>query len=138
MRAAVAKWRDVTGRGLPYLVIETDGIVRGFAYAAPYRARSAYRHSLENSIYIDSTATRQGLGRALLNELLERCAALGYRQVVAVIGDSANLASIGLHAKLGFHRIGVLTAIGFKFGRWVDSVIMQRTLGPGDSSLPGA
>ena len=132
------RWRDLTGPGLPYLVVETEGIVRGFAYAGLYRHRSAYRYSVEDSIYVDPGATRRGLGRALLGELIERCTALGYRQIVAVIGDSANVSSIGLHAHLGFQRVGVLHAIGFKFGRLVDSVIMQRRLGPGDSVLPKA
>jgi L-amino acid N-acyltransferase YncA len=126
----------VVERALPYLVAELEGIVRGFAYAAPYRARPAYRFSVENSVYVEPTATRLGLGRKLLDAVVTRCTALGYRQMVAVIGDSANAGSIGLHAALGFRQAGVLRATGFKHGRWVDTVIMQRQLGDGDATLP--
>jgi phosphinothricin acetyltransferase len=126
---------DVVGRGLPYLVAELDGLVLGYGYAAPYRARSAYRFTVENSIYVAADARGQGVGRAVLAAVIARCAELGYRQMVAVIGDSANAASIGLHAALGFKPAGLLPAVGFKFGRWVDSVLMQRALGEG-SALP--
>jgi len=122
--------------GLPYRVAEWDGAVKGFAYAGPYRNRPAYRYSLENSVYVAADALGRGLGRRLLGDLIERCTALGYRQMVAVIGDSANEASITLHARLGFETAGVQKSIGFKFGRWVDSVIMQRPLGEGDRTLP--
>lgn len=128
--------RDVLGRGLPYLAAEIDGIVAGYAYAGPYRLRTAYRFTVEDSIYIDPRFTGHGLGRALLTAVIARCTAAGCRQMVAVIGDSGNGASIGLHRRLGFEPVGVLKSVGFKFGRWVDSVLMQRTLGPGDGTLP--
>lgn len=127
---------DLIARGLPYLVAELDGQVAGFAYAGPYRARSAYRYTVEDSVYVDHRALRRGVGRALLRVLIERCAALGYRQMVAVIGDSGNDSSIGAHAAMGFQVAGRLPAIGFKLGRWVDSVLMQRPLGPGAAALP--
>ncbi len=127
---------DVLARGLPHLVGLLDGKVAGFAYAAPYRSRPAYRHTLEDSVYVDPAAARRGLGRALLDVLLASCAALGYRQIIAVIGDSGNLASIKLHEASGFVRVGLLPSVGFKHRRWVDSVLMQRALGPGDSIAP--
>lgn len=127
---------DVLARGLPYLVAEEDGVVVGYTYAAPYRARSAYRYAVENSVYVRNGTARHGLGRALLTELIARCERLGLRQIVAVIGDSANAASIGLHAALGFRMVGVLKDIGFKHGRWVDSVLMQRSIG--GEGLPDA
>jgi phosphinothricin acetyltransferase len=130
------RYRDVIGRGLPYLVAEYGAEIAGYGYCAPYRPRSAYRHTLEDSIYIRQDMTGRGLGKRLLEELLRRCEGLGYRQVVAVIGDSANQASIGVHAACGFMRVGTLRSVGFKFGRWVDSVFMQRPLGPGDGSPP--
>ncbi|MSO71845.1 MAG: N-acetyltransferase family protein [Alphaproteobacteria bacterium] len=102
------RWRDVVGRGLPYLVAEAGGAVVGFAYAAPYRTRSAYRYTLEDSVYVAAEATGRGHGRALLARLIERCTELGYRQMVAVIGDSGNAASIGLHNALGFTQTGRL------------------------------
>ncbi len=127
---------DVTGRGLPYLVAARERDVLGFGYCAPYRARSAYRYALEDSVYIREGNAGQGLGTKLLAELLARCEQLGYRQVIAVIGDSANAASIALHARFGFLRVGTLRSTGYKFGRWVDSVLMQRPLGPGDGTPP--
>ncbi|MFO1104762.1 MAG: N-acetyltransferase family protein [Amaricoccus sp.] len=128
---------EIVGRGLPYLVAERAGRVLGYAYAGPYRARSAYRFTLEDSIYLDPAAARQGIGRRLLERLIAEAAASGARQLVAVIGDSGNAASIALHARAGFAHVGMLRAVGFKFGRWVDTVEMQRPLGPGDASLPG-
>jgi L-amino acid N-acyltransferase YncA len=128
--------REVLGRGLPYFVAEGAKGVVGFSYAAPYRTRSAYRYTLEDSVYIAAEAIGQGHGRALLGRLVERCAELGYRQMVAVIGDSANAASIGLHQALGFAPAGRLAAVGFKRGRWIDSVLMQRALGPGSERPP--
>ena len=130
------RYQDVVGRGLPYLVAEYGAEVAGYGYCAPYRARSAYRYALEDSIYIRADMVGRGYGKALLNELIRGCEALGYRQVIAVIGDSANVASIGVHAACGFLRVGTLRSVGYKFGRWVDSVFMQRPLGPGDSSRP--
>ena len=119
---------DVLARGLPYLVAELDGRVAGYSYASPYRARPAYRFSIENSVYVDQARPRGGIGRALLAALIERCEQGDWRQMIAVIGDSANAPSIGLHAALGFRSVGVLQAVGFKHGRWVDSVLMQRSL----------
>jgi len=130
------RYRDVTGRGLPYLVAEYGIDIAGYGYCAPYRARSAYRYALEDSIYIRQDMTGRGVGKRLLEELVRQSEALGYRQLVAVIGDSANTASIGVHAACGFLRVGTLRSVGFKFGRWVDSVYMQRPLGPGDASRP--
>lgn len=127
---------DVLARGLPYLVAERDGHVIGYCYAGPFRPRVGYRFTLEDSIYIDAGETGRGLGRALLEPLLERCTELGYRQMVAVIGGRETVASIRLHEALGFTHVGVFSAVGFKFGRWIDTVLMQRTLGPGAASLP--
>lgn len=129
--------RDIQGRGLPYLVAERDGVVHGFAYAGPFRPRPAYRHTVEDSVYVAPEAVGQGIGRSLLGEVVRRCTALGLRQMVAVIGDSGNSASIRLHESLGFRRAATLRSVGFKFGRWVDSVIMQLGLGAGDDTLPG-
>ncbi len=123
-------------RGLPYLVAERRGRIVGFAYAGPYRTRTAYRHTVEDSVYVDHRALRQGIGRALLAALVERCTALGYRQMVAVIGDSGNESSIAAHQALGFSEVGLLSAVGYKLGRWVNCVIMQRALGPGSRTPP--
>jgi L-amino acid N-acyltransferase YncA len=128
--------RDILARGLPYLVAERSGRVLGYCYAGPYRTRSAYRFTVEDSIYINQTEAGRGLGRALLATLLDRCTELGYRQMVAVIGAGDTWPSIRLHAALGFTQAGVLPAVGFKFGRWVDIVLMQRALGPGKTSAP--
>lgn len=132
------RMRDVRSHGLPYLAAELDGGVRGFAYAAPYRDRSAYRHAVENSIYIAPEWTRRGIGAALLDALIQRCTECGARQMVAIIGDSANSASIALHSGMGFRLVGTLPSVGYKFGRWVDSVIMTRPLGAGDTTAPVA
>jgi len=126
----------VIERGFPYLVAEIGGDVVGYAYASPYRARPGYRFSVENSIYIRHGWEGRGIGRALLAPLIEQCTAMGMRLMVAVIGDSANHASIGLHKSLGFEMAGNLRSVGFKFGRWVDSVLMTRPLGDGDGTLP--
>ena len=130
------RYDEVRARKLPYLAAELDGAVAGYGYCAPYRARSAYRYALEDSVYVRHDAHGRGVGRALLAELIRACEALGYRQMVAIIGDSAHAASIGLHESQGFLRVGTLRAVGFKFGRWVDSVIMQRPLGAGDRTKP--
>jgi phosphinothricin acetyltransferase len=119
----------VLARELPYLVAEIGGKVAGYSYASPYRARRAYRFTIENSVYVDPARPRAGVGRALLAALIDRCERGDWRQMIAVIGDSANAASIGLHAALGFRHAGTLHAVGFKFGRWIDSVLMQRALG---------
>ena len=130
------RYRDVVQRGLPYLVVEYGLEVVGYGYCSPYRTRSAYRYVLEDSIYVRHDMAGRGIGKRLLEELIRRCAGLGYRQIIAVIGDSANAASIGVHAACGFLRVGTLRSVGFKFGRWVDSVYMQRPLGAGDASRP--
>jgi L-amino acid N-acyltransferase YncA len=127
---------DVVERGLPYLVAVQDGAVLGYGYCTLFRARSAYRYSLEDSIYVRDDSLGKGIGSRLLAEVLARCERLDYRQVIAVIGDSANAASIALHARHGFVRVGTLRSSGFKLGRWVDSVYMQRPLGPGDGAPP--
>jgi phosphinothricin acetyltransferase len=128
--------RAVVDGGYPYFVAEQGGRVVGYAYASAYRPRPAYRNTVENSVYVRPGCERQGIGRVLLKALLEACERSGFRQVVAVIGDSANEASIGLHRHLGFRMAGTLQSAGFKFGRWIDIVLMQRALGPGDGALP--
>jgi phosphinothricin acetyltransferase len=120
----------------PYLVAETNGRIAGYAYAGPYRPRPAYRFTVENSVYLLPASHRRGIGLALLNELITQCAARGYRQMIAVIGDSANVASIGVHARAGFDMIGTHPNVGFKFGRWLDTVMMQRALGAGGRTTP--
>ncbi|MSP80458.1 MAG: GNAT family N-acetyltransferase [Rhodospirillales bacterium] len=131
-----ARWQNVVARGLPFRVLEADGKIAGFAYAAPYRARVAYRFSVEDSVYVVPEAAGRGYGRMLLADIITACATAGMRQMVAVIGDSANAASIGLHQQLGFRQVGTLVAAGFKLGRWVDSVLMQRSLGEADTTPP--
>ncbi len=127
---------EILARGLPYLVAEQSERVLGYCYASLYRTRSAYRFAVEDSIYIDQGELGRGIGRALLSELIEQCTPRGYRQMVAVIGGSDQWPSIRLHAALGFARVGVIPAIGFKFGAWVDTVLMQRALGEGAGTLP--
>ncbi len=130
------RFDEVAAKGLPYLVAERNGGVVGYGYCTLFRTRSAYRFTLEDSIYIKNGLQGNGIGKALLTGLIERCTALGYRQMIAVIGDSANAGSIGLHASQGFLRAGMLRSSGFKFGRWVDTVTMQLALGEGDGTLP--
>jgi phosphinothricin acetyltransferase len=132
------RFADVRARGLPYLAAEADGRVVGYAYAAPYRSRPAYRHTVEDSVYVDRAAAGRGIGRRLLEQLVAEATALGHRQMIAVIGDSGNRASIALHEACGFERVGLLPSVGFKLGRWVDSVLMQRPLGAGHATLPSA
>jgi L-amino acid N-acyltransferase YncA len=132
----VRRHGDVRARQLPYLVALRGDRLVGYAYASPFRTRIAYRFTVEDSIYLAPDAVGQGIGRTLLAEVIERCTALGMRQMIAVIGDSGNAASIALHRALGFASPLVLHSVGFKFGRWVDSVMMQRRLGPGDTTLP--
>ena len=127
----------VTELGLPYLVAELDGRIAGFAYVAPYRTRPAYRYTVEDSIYVHRDAVGSGVGSALLPRLIAACEAAGCRQMLAVIGDSENRPSINLHRKFGFSQAGLLPAVGWKFGRWVDSVLMQRPVGPGATQPPG-
>ncbi len=130
------RMRALVDADFPYLVGEKDGRVLGYAYAGAYRPRPAYRNSVENSVYVSPDAHRLGVGKALLAELIEIATAKGFRQMIAVIGDSGNAGSIGLHRALGFTYCGVIHSVGYKHGRWLDSVIMQRALGPGDTAPP--
>ena len=126
----------ITEKGFPYLVAEVDDRVMGYAYASSYRPRPGYRYTVENSIYVDKNARGSGIGRLLMEELVRQCEAVGYRQMVAVIGDSNNHTSIDFHKRMGFTHAGTISSIGFKFGRWMDSVIMQLPLGESDETLP--
>ena len=130
------RFSAITDAGYPYFVAELDGRVVGYAYANAYRTRPGYRFTVENSIYLAPDAQGKGIGRALLAALIEACTAKGYRLMVAVIGDSANFASIRLHRSAGFTFCGTIHSVGYKFGRWLDSVIMELPLGDGDSSVP--
>ena len=127
---------DVAARGLPYLVLEEDGQVLGFAYCQWFKPRPAYRFSAEDSIYLHPQACGRGLGRLLLAALADAAHQAGLRKLIAVIGDSANTASIGVHRAIGFEPAGVIRACGWKFGRWLDIVLMEKTLGDGDRSAP--
>lgn len=120
----------------PYLVATIEGHVVGYAYAGPYRPRPAYRFTVENSVYLARASHRRGIGKLLLTELIVQSEARGYRQMIAVIGDSANAASVALHSRTGFQMIGTHPNVGFKFGRWLDTVMMQRALGPGATTVP--
>jgi L-amino acid N-acyltransferase YncA len=130
------RYETLRAGGYPYLVAELDGDVVGYAYAGPYRARPAYRWSLEDSIYVAPQAQRRGIGSALLARLLAEAEAGGFRQMLAVIGDSANTGSVELHRAAGFRLIGTFENVGFKFGRWLDTVLMQRELGRGATAAP--
>ena len=123
--------------GYPYLVAEWSGRVAGYAYAGPYRARPAYRYTAEDSVYVADWARRQGLARALVSRLIETCTACGFRQMIAIIGDSRHQASIDLHHALGFEMVGTIKDVGYKFDRWLDTAVMQRPLGKGASAPPG-
>ena len=123
-------------QNLPYLVAEYNKEIRGFSYASPFRKRIAYRYVIEDSVYVSENSLRLGIGSDLLSSLIDRCTLLGFRQMIAVIGDSDNQASIRLHAKHGFIETGSMPAVGFKFGRWVDSIRMQKPLGDGDKTSP--
>jgi L-amino acid N-acyltransferase YncA len=127
---------ELLDNGYPYLAAEADGELAGYAYAGPYRARPAYRLTVENSVYVAPHSHRRGIGRALLKALIEAAEAGGFRQMIAVIGDSEQTASVALHAALGFAYIGTIPNVGFKFGRWLDSVLMQRALGEGSTTDP--
>ncbi len=136
-QAEMARRRDdVLGKGLPWLVAERGGVVLGYAYANHFRPRRAYRFCLEDSIYLADAARGQGVGTLLLAELVSRCEAAGARQMLAVIGDSANAGSIGVHRALGFEHTGILRSAGWKFDRWLDVVLMQKPLGLGDTGAP--
>ena len=133
------RWSVIRDLGLPYIVAidNTSNVVLGYAYAGPYRTRPAYRHSVENSVYVAPDAHRRGIGGSLLRRVIDECEALGWvRQMIAVIGNSANDASITLHQRHGFQPVGVFQSVGFKHGGWVDTVLMQRVIGDGDNSLP--
>lgn len=123
-----ARHDAIVAAGLPYLVATCDGAVAGYAYAGPYRPRPAYRFTVEDSVYLAAGMQGRGIGRTLLATLIAACTKAGRRQMIAIIGDSANSASIGLHAALGFRHVGTLTDVGYKHGRWLDSVVMQRAL----------
>ncbi len=127
---------SVFADGFPYLVAEIDGQLLGFAYASKYRPRSAYQYCCESSVYVKNNAQRKGIGYSLLAELIERCRAMGLRRMVAIIGDSANNASICLHKKAGFEHVGIIPNCGFKRNKWLDQVIMQRPIDPGDTMTP--
>ena len=131
-----ARWQRVASRGLPYLVATKGKRVVGYAYASPFRERSGYRYTIEDSVYVAEDFRGRDVGNELMTELIERCIALGFRQMIAVIGDSTNASSLALHSRHGFFVVGALSSTCFKFGRWVDAVLMQRILGVGDDSLP--
>ena len=120
---------EVVGHGLPFVVAELEGLVVGYAYAGPYRPRPAYRFTVEDSVYIQKDRRGKGIGRLLLDAVLRSCEQAGAKQMIAIIGDSQNTASIRLHANAGFEHVGVLRNVGLKFGRWLDTVIMQKSLG---------
>ena len=122
------RWSEVTERGLPWLVAEDSGAIAGYAYAAPYRARPAYRYTVEDSVYVRVDRLGTGLGKQLLPALITATRGCGIHQMIAVVGDSANHASIHLHRRFGFHDAGLLKDVGFKFGRWLDTVLLQRSL----------
>jgi L-amino acid N-acyltransferase YncA len=126
----------IQGAGLPYLVAELQGDIVGYVYATVYRPRPAYRHTVEDSVYVAEEFQSKGVGRALLSTLIERCEAGDWRQMIAVIGGGHNMGSIALHSRLGFQQVGTLKAVGFKLGQWVDTVLMQRALGRADRSMP--
>ena len=130
--------RTLLDGGYPYVVAEADGALAGYAYAGPYRPRPAYRFTVENSVYLKPSTHRRGIGLKLLQRLIAECEARGYRQMIAVIGDSANAGSIGVHTKCGFQMIGTHRDVGLKFGRWLDTVMMQRALGEGGTTVPAS
>ncbi len=130
------RWAELVERRYPYLVAEEGGGVVGYAYAGPYRTRPAYRETLEDSVYLRPDAIGRGLGRLLLEALIGEAEVLGFRQMVAVVGDSGNVASIRVHERAGFRLVGVLRSVGYKHGRWLDTVLLQRALGAGDTSPP--
>lgn len=130
------RFETITGNGYPYIVAEDEGVLLGYAYASAYRPRRAYRFTVENSIYVAPLAQGKGVGKRLLGALMDECTSRGFRQMVAVIGDSGNVASRSLHAALGFTLIGVAPALGYKNGRWLDQVLMQSPLGDGADGDP--
>jgi L-amino acid N-acyltransferase YncA len=133
-----SRWASARGSALPYLAAEIAGGVVGYACATAYRPRAAYRYAIEDSVYVAHDRCGEGIGSALLAALIARCESGPWRQMLAVIGDSGNAASIALHSRLGFRPVGTFSSVGFKLGRWVDTVLMQRPLGTGDASPPQA
>ena len=125
-----ARWQKSCEAGLPYIVAKIDGIIAGYAYAFPYRPRTAYRFTVEESVYIAKGFKNTGIGYKLLSELITQCQEKGYKQMIAVIAGTDNIASIKLHEKLGFRQAGVFQKVGFKFGKWVDTILMQKELQP--------
>lgn len=136
--AFAEKWRGIVAHGLPWLAAEIAGEVVGYAYASPFRPRSGYRYSVEDSVYVRDDRRGRGIGLTLLRALVPRCEAMGIRQIVAVIGDSQNAASIATHARVGFVHAGMVRGVGYKLGRWVDIVMMQRALNGGTEAQPPA
>ena len=130
------RFRALVDGGFPYLVAVLDDRIAGYAYAGPYRPRPAYRFTVENSIYLDPISHRRGIGLKLMQELILACTARGFRQMIAVIGDSANAGSVGLHTRCGFQMVGTHPNVGLKFGRWLDTVMMQLPLGEGAATVP--
>jgi len=124
----LARFRNLKHHSFPYIVAEQTGEIRGYAYAGPYRTRSAYRFTIENSVYVDRACAGRGIGRALLTRLIEDCEKGPWRQMIAIIGNSGNTASTALHQNLGFRMVGTLREVGFKHGQWIDTVLMQREL----------
>lgn len=138
-RAEMARrWQAITAHGYPYLVAEFDGAFAGYAYASSYRAREGYRWTVEDTVYVEPGLHGRGIGRALLQALIDECTVRGYRQMIAVIGEAANEGSVALHRRLGFRTVAVFPGIGRKHGRWLDTVQMVRPLGEGASSPPGS
>ena len=135
-REMARRYEALRAGGYPYLVAEMGGDIAGYAYAGPYRERPAYHWCVEDSIYIAPQSQRHGIGRALLDRLIAEAEAGGFRQMIAVVGDSANTGSIELHRRAGFRMVGTFDNVGFKFGRWLDSVLMQRPLGAGATTAP--
>ena len=130
------RWQAIVSQGYPYLVAEVEGRFAGYAYVSGYRTREGYRWTVEDTVYVHPGFARRGVGRALLQRLIDECTTLGYRQMVAVVGDRSNLASIALHERLGFTTVGVFPGLGRKHGQWLDTVQMQRTLGFGNTCAP--
>lgn len=130
------RWQAIVAQGYPYVVAESEGRFAGYAYASSYRTREGYRWTVEDTVYVHPDFTGRGIGRALLQRLIDDCSALGLRQMVAVVGDVTNTASIALHERLGFRTVGVFQGLGRKHGRWLDTVQMQRALGRGNATAP--
>lgn len=127
---------ELVNAGYPYLVADGGGSILGYAFAGPYRPRPAYRHTVENTVYVEKGLQRRGIGRALMERLIDECEAHGFRQMISVIGDAAHLASIEFHKALGFSYVGALVSVGYKHGKWLDCVLLQRPLGAGDHAPP--